>query len=271
MKVITQPKVRVIGRSVFVENPDFLIPDDGTDAEKIGAYAAKRCYRSSGVNGRSNVENQTKVLENQHGSVLEHATVSLDISGITRACSLELNRHRQNAISQESTRYCDFENGDGAIVLEPYYAQLWGKHGHEYPAYHHAFGGIGLSNPEQWLLFDMVYQAHLGFDTYKRQVEGLIDLNPFQLAGTELRKWARGKARNILPHALETAGVWTGNYRAWRWFIELRSNAAAEDEVRRLAEHIYWAIRPLAPAYFDDFTSTTVRGIDELTPQYRKV
>jgi thymidylate synthase (FAD) len=100
----------------------------------------------------------------------------------------------------------------------------------------------------------------------------LMKLNPGKLKGFALRKWARGKARNILPHALETRGTWTMNFRAWRWFIEVRSGRHAEPEIRRLAEKVLSVLRPIAPTYFDDFHLTGIHdGIPEYAPTHSKI
>ena len=127
MKVITNCAAAVVGSTVFHEHPIYKIPDDGTDAERLGAFAAKGCYASWGEDGRSCVANQKQILEHAHGSVLEHSSVSLFIEGITRALSLELNRHRPFSISQLSTRYVKEE--DCAMVLEPFYADIWRRYG----------------------------------------------------------------------------------------------------------------------------------------------
>jgi len=126
MRVILEPTVTTFSKQIFIEHPVYKIPADGNDAVKIGAFAAKGCYDSFGENGRANEENQRQVIEHVHGSVLEHIQVGVFIEGVTRGLSLESNRHRQNAISQRSTRYTAEE--DAAIVLEPYYAELWRKY-----------------------------------------------------------------------------------------------------------------------------------------------
>ena len=126
MRIITEPKVTVIAKQVFIEHPEYQIPDDGNDAVKIGAFSAKSCYDSFGKDGRANEKNQLAILEHQHGSVLEHINYTLFVEGITRGLSLESNRHRQLAVSQRSTRYTAEE--DAAVVLDPYYASLYKKY-----------------------------------------------------------------------------------------------------------------------------------------------
>lgn len=272
MKIITEPTVTVIAKSQFLETDRFEIPDDGNDAVKLGAFAAKVCYDSVGKEGRPNEENQRAVLSHMHGSVLEHATVSLFIEGITRGLTLELNRHRTFAISQRSTRYTAEE--DAAIVLEPYYSYLYERHKEDILLYDKEkyFYVMSPDNKEATLVSDFLNHCINSFTEYKYQVEQLETLNPLQLEGFELRKWARGKARNALPHALETRGTWTNNHRGWRWFIESRSDRHAEPEIRRLAFVIYEQLSKIAPLYYEDFSIADVYdNIPVLVPQYSKV
>lgn len=276
MKIISEPKVTVVAKQTFVGHPEYLIPSDGNDAVKIGAFAAKGCYDSFGESGRPNETNQLAILEHQHGSVLEHINYTLFIEGITRGLSLESNRHRQLAVSQRSTRYTAEE--DAAIVLDPYYTQIAQKHNlfpNEDGMYDSPENYEELSDNEQAeidLLISHTDHAWMAIDQYKKEVDILMALNPNNLSGFDLRKWARGKARNILPHALETRITYTGNVRAWRWFIESRSDKHAEPEIRRLANVLLLTLREEAPVYFNDFENVEeYDGIPVWVPKYRKV
>jgi thymidylate synthase (FAD) len=109
-------------------------------------------------------------------------------------------------------------------------------------------------------------------DTYKDQVRMLLARNPLGLEGVTLRKWARGIARNVLPHALETRMTITGNVRAWRHFLGMRSAAGAEPEILRLSAAIYPHLMSYAPEHFGDFTeSEGYYGIKLYTPGTWKV
>lgn len=260
MKVITQPRVEIVACTEFRGHPEYAIPGDGDAATRTSSFAAKGCYDSFGENGRANAANQRQIIESRHGSVLEHVTASLFIEGITRALSLELNRHRHLAISQRSTRYTAEE--DAAIVLDPYYAWLWDVK---------STTPHVLSAVESDLINGHVSVAEQAVSRYREEVEMLMQLNPNSLTGTELRKWARGKARNILPHALETRGTWTGNLRTWRHFIEMRSDRHAETEIRRLAAVVADVLIGWAPLYFADYKIEVVNGIPEYQTEYRKI
>ena len=270
MKIVTKPTVTLIAKQVFLGHPNYEIPDDGNDAVKIGAFAAKSCYDSFGKDGRPNVKNQEAILEHAHGSVLEHITFTFFIEGITRGLSLESNRHRQLAVSQRSTRYTAEE--DAAIVLEPYYATLYEKYRPwlEDPRKDDITPEFDLD--EMNLLISHITTMEQSFTAYERDVAWLMKRNPLKLEGFGLRKWARGKARNVLPHALETRITYTGNVRAWRWFIESRSDKHAEPEIRRLADALLTELVKEVPVYFGDFEVEEVYdGIPVWKPSHRKV
>ena len=272
MNIITEPKVTVIAKQVFVGHPEYLIPDDGNDATKIGAFAAKGCYDSFGVDGRANEANQLAILEHQHGSVLEHINFTIFIEGITRGLSLESNRHRLLAVSQRSTRYTAEE--DASVVLEPYLAKLYRKY-QPFLADPNKddISEVGDFNTDELnFLASHIMALKASFDSYIRDVNWLMMMNPLSLSGFDLRKWARGKARNVLPHALETRITYTGNIRAWRWFVEARSDRHAEPEIRRLADVILSVLRKEADIYFSDFeVSEVYDDIPVWVPKYKKV
>jgi thymidylate synthase (FAD) len=67
------------------------------------------------------------------------------------------------------------------------------------------------------------------------------------------RKMAREAARGVLPNSTETKIVVTGNARAWRTMLELRSSEGAEFEIRRCALLIIRTLAAESPAFFSDF------------------
>lgn len=258
MKIILEPEVNIIGAMHFYGHSKYKIPRDGNDAVKLCSFAAKACYDSFGENGRNNKENQAAIIESRHGSVVEHYHISLFIEGITRGLSLELNRHRHFNVSQRSTRYTAEE--DTAIVLEPYYAEM----------YRRCAEGDGTA-PELDFMHDHLTQIEHAFDQYKYEVVKLMEQNPLSLTGTSLRKWARGKARNVLPHALETRGTWTGNIRTWRHFLEMRSAQGAEAEIRRLSNRVFDVLHAVIPDYLLDYDIKMVEGFYEYTTKNTKI
>jgi thymidylate synthase (FAD) len=75
------------------------------DAESLLEYAGRACYRST-PRGNPGKFLKSRIREG-HESIIEHSSVTFEISGISRACSHQLVRHRIASYSQESQRYVD--------------------------------------------------------------------------------------------------------------------------------------------------------------------
>lgn len=75
--------------------------------DSVVALAASQCYAEGFVaDGRTPPLNLIpKILDNGHLSVLEHASFTFAVEGISRACSHQLVRHRLASFSQQSQRY----------------------------------------------------------------------------------------------------------------------------------------------------------------------
>ncbi|RMG57439.1 MAG: FAD-dependent thymidylate synthase [Deltaproteobacteria bacterium] len=94
------------------------------EPEKVVALAARLCYSRSGIEDledqldgervRSLVE---KIISLGHHSVLEHASFTFGIEGISRAASHQLVRHRIASYSQQSQRYVRYDRVD--VVTPP--------------------------------------------------------------------------------------------------------------------------------------------------------
>src|SRR5215470_14432681 len=128
---ITKPKVYVLGRQVVEEDElARFLNDEGmlfsTDtslaAEVLAEVAGRTCYMSFGKGRKSNQEYLENILSSKHGSVLEHAVWNVLITGVSRALTHELVRHRAGfAYSQLSQRYVD--EGDAHYVVPPLYQE----------------------------------------------------------------------------------------------------------------------------------------------------
>ena len=88
--------------------------DDGTP-ESLIEYAGRVCYRSE-PNQETRDRFIRRRIEQGHESILEHCSATFEISGISRACSHQLVRHRLASFSQESQRYVDMT---GAYLVVP--------------------------------------------------------------------------------------------------------------------------------------------------------
>jgi len=231
MRVFTEPTVTLIARPVFTE-PDHLPVEwkgESTDGERLAEFAGRLCYMSQHNPAKRETGEYLENIKKQgHGSVLEHANYSLLLEGVSRSLTHELVRHRAGfSYSQLSQRYVD--ESEANFVMPP--------------------AVIGDASLEQtWRT--QVEQAQA---TYVGMVEQLMERYGWVSDKVHRRKMAREAARAVLPNATETKIVVTGNARAWRTMLELRSSEAAELEIRRLAVAVLRLLATEAPSFFSDF------------------
>ena len=226
-----EPRVTVLARPSFVE-PEHLGVNwmgEGTDGERLAEFAGRLCYMSQrNPAGRSTREYLENIKRQGHGSVLEHANYSLLLEGVSRSLTHELVRHRAGfAYSQLSQRYVD--ESDAHFVVPPAIA-----------------GDAALEGA--WRAQIEGAQA-----AYVALVEQLMTRYGWVADRVHRRKMAREAARGVLPNSTETKIVVTGNARAWRTMLELRSSEAAELEIRRMAIAALRVLQAEAPAFFSDF------------------
>jgi thymidylate synthase (FAD) len=88
---------------------------EGGSAESLLEHAGRTCYRSE-AKPQPGRFLEARIREG-HESIIEHACVTFEISGISRACSHQLVRHRIASYSQESQRYVDMREVE--LVVPP--------------------------------------------------------------------------------------------------------------------------------------------------------
>src|SRR5690625_2354012 len=228
--MIVQPQVKLIAHTVI--DPDAIselmeIQPESTDAETLVTFAGRSCYESwhrPTEKTRKDADYiERTIFVQEHGSILEHATATLHITGMSRACLLELERHRLLSFSVRSQRFVD---ESGANIVLP-------------PAYRNAQPGTAL--PRSAELLEGIAQD---LDSH---YEGLVA--EAELDGHK-RKQAREAARAILPNMTETKVVVTANLRAWLEVIERRTAPDADAEIQEVMNMAREALRPVAPSIF---------------------
>jgi thymidylate synthase (FAD) len=233
--------VQLIARSEFIAPSDVPWSTDADGGQALVEFAGRACYQSwSKPNPKTatNAGYLRHIIDVGHLSVLEHASVTFYITGISRSCTHELIRHRHFSYSQLSQRYVP--DDDSAIVLPP-----------------------GIENePElQQLLIAAADASRATYDLLLAELEKKLSDQPNAVLR---RKQARQAARAVLPNATETRIVVTGNYRAWRHFIAMRASEHADVEIRRLAIACLRELAVIAPAVFADFEVTTLSDGSEV-------
>jgi thymidylate synthase (FAD) len=88
------------------------------DAEKLIERAGRTCYMSQDrISGKSASKFLRALIAKGHLSVLEHAYATFRISGISRAATHQLVRHRLCSFSQKSQRYV--KEREPSFVMPP--------------------------------------------------------------------------------------------------------------------------------------------------------
>lgn len=262
--LLGRPQVRVDGLSGFLEG--FALPlrfpeyvDDPTslpDGAQLCKIAGQVCYMSFGPKRTFN-EQATRYFDNLkssgHGSVLEHASFSLLLYGVSRSLTHELVRHRAGmSFSQVSQRYVS-----GKVlrfVERPEYQQDEELH----------------AQFENRVERAAAEYAALTERLLELQREGVSILSAD--ARRDLRKKVQQTARSVLPNETEAPIVVTANARAWRHIIEMRADAHAEVEIRALAVRVFLCLYLVDPVLFSDYTVEQLPdGTYTVVTDYRKV
>lgn len=202
------------------------------DGQALAEFSGRLCYMSfdrPNAKTASNADYLLNILRQKHGSVLEHASVSFLIQGVSRSLTHELVRHRHFSFSQLSQRYVD--ESTLKIVIPPAIEDV-----------------IRTATADS-------QDAAAKLEAYAEK-EATVAVSRYDACSEELlerglsRKQVREAARSVLPNETETKLVVSGNYRAWIEFLIKRDNPAADAEIQRLAREIGSQLAAHAPNVF---------------------
>jgi thymidylate synthase (FAD) len=153
-----------------------------------------------------------------HSSVIEHASFTFSIEGVSRAMTHQLVRHRIASYTQQSQRYVAYNTVEN-YVTPPTIAK----------------------NP----------QAKAAFDKTLEEISHAYQ----QLLKIGI---AKEDARFILPNAAKTNIIVTMNARELRHFFNVRCCARAQWEMREAATEMLKQVKKVAPALFENSGPTCV-------------
>ncbi|MCL1972677.1 MAG: FAD-dependent thymidylate synthase [Endomicrobia bacterium] len=189
------------------------------DPEKVCAIAGRLCYSFSGIDEISEKFTKEKIKElldkiiaSGHHSVLEHASFTFGVEGVSRALLAQLTRHRIASFSVQSQRYVKFKNGvefvtPGTIKKDKNLLKKYEEF---------------LKNTEK---------------LYKEYLDAGIPAED---------------ARYILPNASSTKIIITMNARELRHFFALRCCNRAQWEIREMACRMLNLVKQEASILFSD-------------------
>lgn len=188
--------------------------------EQTIAAAMRLCYTKLDVDAlleqitldKAN-EMVAKALGLGHLSVLEHASFTFAVEGISRACSHQLVRHRIASYSQQSQRYVDLSEKD----LSEYRVM-----------------------PDS--IADNM-EAHADFGKALAAID-------WAFQGLTQKGIPGEDARFILPNACETKIIITMNARTLLHFFEHRCCKRAQWEIRAMADEMLRLAKEVSPTIF---------------------
>ena len=158
-----------------------------------------------------------RILSSGHESPIEHVSFTFAVSGVSRALTHQLVRHRLASYSQQSQRYVEASAFD--YVLPPAIAAI----------------------PEARAAFEAA------MDQAGAAYAAVREILVRQGRGDK----ANEDARFVLPNACETRIVVTMNCRSLLHFFELRCCTRAQWEIRDLAQAMLALCRQALPVLFD--------------------
>lgn len=243
--------LRSIGQEKwFDERCDFEIDEHGqrwrlgtkcSEGETLVEFGGKLCYRSwapydetnkQGTNPNvSKVRDDTKeylgnILRQRHGSIFEHVSCTFLAANVSRVFTHELVRHRAGfAYSQESMRYVRLSE-----------IPFW------LPA-------DARDNPEGEAIIRETVGYLEGVQCRLMQAYRVDEQKDFGI-----KKRLTSFFRRLAPDGVATNIMFTGNLRAFRHVISLRTALAAEEEIRIVFSEIAETLAREYPLIFQDMT-----------------
>ena len=200
--------------------------------EELVAVSARLCYSKSTlsdlcerVSDRDQSAFIEKIMRMGHESVLEHASFTFGVEGVSRVLLAQLTRHRIASFSVQSQRYVSYEKGFG-FILPPRIEALGEEAVRKFTEQ--------MNTIESWY---KEWQSCLG-------------------AGEKSNE----DARFVLPNACETRIMLTMNVRELRHFFSLRMCSRAQWEINELATKMHRLCLETAPALFADAGPACLRS-----------
>lgn len=168
-------------------------------------------------------------LKSGHESVVEHASFTFAISGVSRALTHQLVRHRIASYSQQSQRYVNMDGFEYVTPQTVFDVKDSFDMGDEYPSNEPLYAW-------DWIMREInaLYRALIN--------KGVPEED----------------ARYILPNACCTNIIMTMNARELRHFFSLRCCTRAQWEIREMANLMLEQVKEVAPILFKDAGASCV-------------
>ncbi|AZA11624.1 FAD-dependent thymidylate synthase [Corynebacterium gerontici] len=228
------------------QDVDWLVDANASNSEALIEFAGRACYETFHKPNPRTASNEAylrHILEVGHTALFEHATATMYIRGLSRSATHELIRHRHFSFSQLSQRFVHTDEAEVAVPTL-----------------------IAEDEELKRIFLNAVDDIRFVYEDLLAGLEEKLAEEPNALLR---KKQALQAARAILPNAIESRIVVTGNFRAWRHFISMRASEHADLEIRQLALKCLSLLKKQAPVVFDDFEISTLSdGTEMATSPY---
>jgi len=175
---------------------------DGTP-EALLERAGRVCYRSEGRNDPAAFLRAR--IRDGHESIIEHASATFEIGGISRACSHQLVRHRLASYSQESQRYVSMDDPEWvlppAIAEDPEGRAIWDRFADQVKATYWALRELGVRKEDARFVLPNGAATRI-IATYNfRELRHIFRVRISPHAQWEIREVAVRMLEEVYPHA----------------------------------------------------------------------
>jgi len=202
---------------------------------KLIEKCGRVCYKTEdAITENSYIKFINMIMKRKHFSVIEHPSVTVKIIS-NRGLTHELVRHRLCSFSQESTRYCNYEDAVKFIVPTWISDNLRSQIRERF-----------IYTMEDVLKFeDVTLEERLWLEHMWQCEDAYINLMGKNGVSPQ-------NARGVLPIDLKTEIIITANLREWMHIFEMRTSIAAHPEIRAIMTKLLLEMQNLIPIIFDE-------------------
>jgi thymidylate synthase (FAD) len=171
--------------------------------EELIEHAGRICYRSA---SRGNPAAFLRArLREGHESIIEHASATFEVSGISRACSHQLVRHRLASYSQESQRYVAMSDPDIVVpdaIRENAEAQaIWDGFIDQVKTVYQELRTRGVRKEDARFVLPNAAATRLVMTMNFRELRHFFRIRITPEAQWEIRQMAVAMLTQLVPHA----------------------------------------------------------------------
>ncbi len=173
------------------------------DIEALLEHAGRVCYRSES-RGEPGKFLRARI-RGGHESLIEHASATFEISGISRACSHQLVRHRLASYSQESQRYVAMDNPafvvPDAIAANPQALAVWESFAAQVTTTYRQLRDLGVPKEDARFVLPNATATRIVTTMNFRELLHFFSLRITPEAQWEIRRVALRMLALLVPHA----------------------------------------------------------------------